>query len=460
MPPDPEREQRAMNGAKQTAASVAFDRMQLADIASRRAKGSEISTEDVVIERAALADLEMVDSMRSKHVASRRVSDITREEISWLWPGRFPLGKVSMLVGDPGLGKSLATLYLAATVSRGGLWPVRGEGTAPKGDVVLVSAEDDAADTIRPRLEAVGADLNRIHVLDGIEEVNEDGELIRRSWSLADLPELGHLLARLPACKLLVIDPISAYLAGTDSHKNADVRTVLAPLADLAAKHRMAVVCVSHLNKSQSPALYRTTGSLAFVACARAVFCVAKDKDDGDRRLVIPIKSNLAAGATGTAYRIGTDETGTPRIGWEPEAVEIDAETALAPDDGRGEHSERDEAAEWLTDFLGEGPRASCDVKKAASAVGLAWVTVRRAKDTLGIRAAKTRFDGGWQWTLPKMLTKPEDAHIKEVSTFVENEHLRGSNPAEECQGAEDAHHKDASPFDAGYRAKEYEVEL
>lgn len=425
---------------------LAIRRLQLTDIASRRAKGNAISAEDVAIEQAAKADLEMADTKRARHVVARCVADIQRENIAWLWPGRFPLETVSMLVGDPGLGKSMVTLGVAATVSNGGRWPIHGEGEAPVGEVVLVSGEDSPSNTIRPRLEAAGANLDRIHVLDGIEEANEEGGLVKRPWSLTDLPELERLLDRLPNCRLLVIDPVSAYLAGTDSHKNADVRTLLAPLGELAARHHLAVVCVSHLNKSQGPAAYRVTGSLAFVAAARAVYVVAKDKADPRRRLIVPIKTNLAADATGMAYQIGTDGTGTPRIEWEPGAIEIDAETALAPDDGRGEHSERDEAAEWLTDFLGEGPRASCDVKKEALAVGLAWVTVRRAKDSLGIRAAKTRFDGGWEWALPKMLTKPEDAHVKEVSTFAKNEHLRDANPAEEAQGAQDAHHKDVDP--------------
>ncbi len=406
---------------------------------------------DIVVCRSAFEGKRPAPQQR--RIASRCVADIDREEIAWLWPGRFPLGKVSMLVGDPGLGKSLVTLHLTAIVSRGGRWPIRDEGKAPLGDVVLVSAEDDPADTIRPRLEAAGADLSRIHIIDGINDVTKAGTPVRLPWSLAELPTLEQKMARLPGCKLLVIDPVAAYLAGTDSHKNADIRTLLAPLADLAAKYRMAVVCVSHLNKSQGPAMYRTTGSLAFVAAARAVFAVAEDKEDSDRRLVIPIKSNLSAGATSMAYRIGTDETGTPRVEWEPSAIEIDAETALARDDARGEHSERDEAGEWLADFLSEGPRASSDVRKEALGIGLAWVTVRRAKDSLGIRAAKTRFDGGWEWTLPKMLTKHEGAHVKGVSTFGENEHLRGSESPVYHQGAQDGHHKGTGTFDADREA-------
>lgn len=361
----------------------------------------------------------------SPRAVTRRITDIPAEKLAWLWPSRIPLGKVTVLSGDPGLGKSLVTLDIAASVSRGSCWPC-GEGTAPLGDVVLVSAEDDPADTIRPRLEAADADLHRIHVLDAVEFVDADGRPQRRSWKFTDTDALGTRLAALPECRVVIVDPLSAYLAGTDSHKNSDVRALLAPLAEMASRRRVAVLCVSHLNKSAGPAMYRTTGSLAFVAAARAVYGVAKDPNNASRRLVIPIKCNLSADSTGLAYKLIAKADGTPVIEWEPETVTISAEEAFSVPAYDDEQGERREAVEWLTDYLAGGPKSAKQVRVAAQENGLAWRTVRRAQVALNIRPAKTRFDGGWEWALPaKVATDPEDVHLKNVATFDEVGHLR-----------------------------------
>ena len=366
-----------------------------------------------------------LEVLGSPRAVTRRITDIPTERLAWLWPSRIPLGKVTVFSGDPGLGKSLVTLAIAAAVSCGSCWPCR-EGTAPLGDVMLVSAEDDPADTIRPRLEAANADLHRIHVLDAVEFVDADGRPQRRPWNFTDMDALGTRLAALPECRLVIVDPLSAYLAGTDSHKNSDVRALLAPLAEMASRQRVAVLCVSHLNKSAGPAMYRTTGSLAFVAAARAVYGVAKDPNNASRRLVVPIKCNLSADSTGLAYKIIANADGTPVIEWESETVTISAEEAFSVPAYDDEQGERREAVEWLTDYLAGGPKSARQVRVAAQENGLAWRTVRRAQVALNIRPAKTRFDGGWEWTLPaKVPTDPEDVHLKNVDTFDEVGHLR-----------------------------------
>ena len=155
----------------------------------------------------------------------RRVSDVEAKPVRWLWPNRFALGKVSILAGDPGLGKSQLTNYLAAQVSNGGTWP-NGEGWAERGDVIILSCEDDLADTIRPRLEAARADLTRVHVIEAI--MSDDGK--RRGFRLTDdLQRLERALQVLHGtARLVVIDPITAYMGKTDSHKVADVRAVSA----------------------------------------------------------------------------------------------------------------------------------------------------------------------------------------------------------------------------------------
>jgi putative DNA primase/helicase len=358
-------------------------------------------------------------------VETRCLADIEAEALRWLWPGRIPLGKLTVISGDPGLGKSLVTLAIAATVSRGGSWPCE-EGVAPLGSVLLVSAEDDPADTLRPRLEAAGADLQRVHILDRVSFLDEEGNPRTRPWSFRDSEALELKFSELPDCKLLVIDPISAYLAGTDSHKNSDVRSLLAPLTEMAARSGVAVLAVSHLNKSAGPAIYRTSGSLAFVAAARAVYAVAKDKENPARRLVLPIKSNLSRDSSGLAYQITEAPNGAPVITWEPETVAITAEDALEVVNGHpADRSEREEAKDWLREYLSNGPRRQPDVRRDSIDAGLSWATVRRARIELGLELTKTGFNGGWEWALPaKMLSNGEDAHPKHVSTFGESEHL------------------------------------
>lgn len=368
-------------------------------------------------------------------VQTRCIAEVKSEPLSWLWLGRFPLGKLSILSGDPGQGKSLVTLAIAAAVSRGAPWPCS-EGKAPQGDVLLISAEDDAADTIRPRLEAAEADLSRIHILEWFEQVSENGELVRRPWSFTDVDALDARLALLPGCKIVIVDPLSAYLAGTDSHKNADVRSLLAPLSDMAARRKVAVLCVSHLNKSAGPAMYRTTGSLAFVAAARAAYAVARDQDNPARRLVLPIKCNLSPDSTGLAYRIGVAQNGSPVIEWESQPVTASADDVLAMmREDPSERGEREEAIAWLEQFLADGPRSANEVKAEARAAGLSWSTVRRAQDVLGIRPSKTQFRGSWEWALPtKVLTEAEDAQPQDMGNFGNIEHLGASEVPTETQ--------------------------
>ncbi|KKL07141.1 hypothetical protein LCGC14_2588990, partial [marine sediment metagenome] len=179
-----------------------------------------------------------------------RLSDVKPEPLTWLWPGRMPLGKVTVISGDPGLGKSVITLDIAARVSKGTAWPDLPDTTNPSGSVILLSAEDDVADTIRPRLDAAEADVSRIAVLEAVRYPNpESGAWEKKMFSLRrDLSALEKAIKKLGDVRLIVIDPITAYLDGTDSHKNADVRGLLAPLSELAAKHKVAVLAVSHLN--------------------------------------------------------------------------------------------------------------------------------------------------------------------------------------------------------------------
>lgn len=372
-----------------------------------------------------------VQGMSSKAVVAC-LADIQPESISWLWPGRIALGKLTLIAGDPGLGKSLLTATLAAHVSKGYPWPIDGS-VPPVGDVVLVSAEDDPADTIRPRLDAAGADCRRIHILQAVRERDTEGVATERTFSLKrDIAVLEELLPTLPDCRLLVIDPISAYLDGTESHNNSDMRGLLAPLAGLAGQHKIAVVLVQHLNKSSGSnnALYRPMGSVAFIAAARAAYIVTKDKDNPERRLVMPAKNNLAKDSTGLAYSVITAENCAPVIAWESEPVTMTADEALALPASKEDRTETDWAIDFLQDLLSSGPVQASVVQKEARQAGVSTKPLRCAQQKLGIKPKKIGFDEGWMWALPEHedALKSEDALPQTEGILGNAGHLRGQS--------------------------------
>jgi len=334
-----------------------------------------------------------------------KMADVAPEPVRWVWPWRVPLGKLTLFAGDPGLGKSLLSLDIAARVTRGAHWPgpdAAGE-PAPLGNVILLSAEDDKADTIRPRLDAAGADVERIVVLDSVRE--RGGE---RGFTLADLPILSRAIEDTGGVNLVVIDPLSAYLGGVDSHRNAEVRSRLGPLKALAEARGVAVAAVTHLCKGGGQsALYRAMGSLGFVAAARAYWVLSRDGDDPKRVLMLPGKQNLAPDVGGLAFRVedSPDSPGVPVLAWESSAVTVPVDEVLAscvPAD-RETRRERDEAADWLRGFLAGGPVPKAEVVAAAKSNRHAWHTVRRAADSIGVEHPRDGFGRGSKvlWKLP-----------------------------------------------------------
>lgn len=350
----------------------------------------------------------VVEQARPLPVASRCLADVTAERVRWLWPGRIARGKVTVLAGHPGLGKSQVTASLAAILTTGGLWPVD-RTRAERGAVVILSAEDDAADTILPRMLAAGADVRRVHVLDAVHAADASGKPCERAFDLTrDVGALAALLDDIGDVALVVIDPITAYLGAVDSHRNAEVRAVLAPLSDLAARYGVAVLGVSHLSKGGgNDALLRVTGSLAFVAAARAAWLVAKDPDDPARRLFLPMKNNIGPDAAGLSFRIESatvaDGIATSCVAWNADPVSLTASEALSADGRQGDADDapqRAEAEQWLLDALAVGPVVVEELKRRARADGVAWRTVERAKKALGVPARKHGFGAEGRWAL------------------------------------------------------------
>ena len=336
-------------------------------------------------------------------------SDIRPERVDWLWHERLPRGKCVLVAGEGGLGKSMVLCSIAAVVSRGRDWP-NNEGKSSCGSVVILSAEDDAADTIVPRLMAADADLNKVHIIDAVLEKDGKGH---RTFSLqADLSALEQKIVELGDVFLVIIDPLTSYLGPVDSHKNAELRSVLEPLGAMAARQRITVIGNTHLSKAQGgSANSRVIGSVAFVNHARAVFMAMPDPDDRARRLFLPSKTNLGRAREGLAYRIAdatiTGHEGeliwTARVQWDG-TVTMSADEALAAmAGGVRAKSAKEDAEAFLLDLLADGPIVTDHIKKDARGVGLAWRTVERAKRELAIKAKKDSEDEPprWRWHLP-----------------------------------------------------------
>ena len=363
---------------------------------------------------------------------------ILPERVEFLWPGRLAIGKHSLLAGEAGLGKSQITISMAAVVTTGRSWPC-GEGNAPLGSVVFLCAEDGANDTVLPRLMAAGADRNKVFIVTAVR--SDDGKG-RRAFNLqSDLEHLEAEIRKIGDVRLVVIDPISSYLGPkVDSHVNAAVRGVLEPVSEMASRLRVAVVSVTHPPKATgTTAINRFIGSIAFVAAARAAFMVTRDPDDTNRRLLLPVKNNLAPLGKGFAFRLEQRIVGdsgktivASTVVWESSLIEITADAALQAADAKtnGGASAGNEAEEFLKEILAGGPTRQKEIEAAAKGNGLSWATVRRAKKRLGVKATKNGMDGGWLWDLPKMLTIGEGAHFKRMSIFGSDEHLQGNGAA------------------------------
>jgi len=329
------------------------------------------------------------------------LNTVVRESIHWLWPGRIAIGKLTLIAGDPGVGKSFITLDIAARVSCECLWPDGAVNIG--GGIVLLSAEDDLADTICPRLDAAGADTSQIAAL---QAVDEDDKL--RPFNLADhLPVLELAIQQVPMCRLVIIDPISAYLGHTDSHRNAEVRALLMPLSELAARYQVAVIAVTHLRKGDGKAIYRAMGSLAFAAAARAMFGVTADPDDETkkRRLFFPVKNNIGNDTDGLAFQLEVESHSPPEsmpiVKWETGPVATPADEAMGATAKTTDYGAAvSDAAEWLQATLSDGAQPAKEVIKQAKADGISKSSLERAKRKIGVRSSKEGYAGVWLWEL------------------------------------------------------------
>jgi putative DNA primase/helicase len=327
------------------------------------------------------------------------VGDLESRPVSWLWPGRLALGKLAMLDGDPGLGKSLVTLDLCARLSRGRPFPDGASGPGRAAALVL-NGEDGAEDTIRPRLQALDADLKHVFVLRA--EDAPAGELLRLPGHMSVLDDA---LSRTRA-RLLVIDPIVAFLdPRIQSSNDASVRRALAPLAQLAERHGAAVLLVRHLNKSpgRSP-IYRGGGSIGLLAACRSGWLIARDPEQPAHCVLAQVKNNLAPPQPSLAYQVEKGEAEVLSLSWLG-PTEWTAAQLLAgvPRNLPRRLLPRERAREFVEGFLRDGPRTSRDIWTAALPLGLTERTLERVKHELAIRSVRVWADGQRlsYWLLP-----------------------------------------------------------
>lgn len=343
---------------------------------------------------------------RNHEVVLLNGADIEPEPVRWLWPGWLALGKLHILAGAPGQGKTTIALACAATVTIGGRWP--DTSRCEPGNILIWSGEDDPADTLLPRLLAAGADRARCYFVTG---TRIDGEV--QSFDPArDMGALEAQAYRIGGIKLLIVDPVVSAVAG-DSHKNTEVRRALQPLVDLASRLDAAVLGISHFSKggAGSDPASRVVGSIAFTAVARVVLVAAKvrgDEDEQNRRILARGKSNIGPDDGGFEYHIEQAEPlpgiHASYIAWGKSVAGSARDLLTEPEadsEQGGNTSALAEAEEFLIQLLKDGATPTKYVESEAKAAGIAMRTVRRASDVLGIK--KRKLQGAWYWDQPNL---------------------------------------------------------
>lgn len=330
------------------------------------------------------------------------MSDIQAQPITWLWDGWLPLGKMTILAGAGGCGKTNLTLALIATITTGGIFP-DGSKCSNVGKVLIYSTEDDPADTLKPRLIANGADISKVSIISG--RTNDKGEL-EPFDPAQDFPKIEEYIKSNPDVKLLMIDPIISAVSG-DMNKANDVRRSLQPLVDLANEYKFSVLGITHFAKgtSGSSPADRIIGSQAFTALARMAWSAAKREDEGDC-ILVRAKSNNSILEGGVRYQIesetvlnGIETTKTVWLGTiEGTAKELLNEAESAESNG----STVDLAKEFLIDLLSSVEKMpASEVQEEAKNAGYSVASIRRAKDNLNIKPFKE--GSAWYWKLPSI---------------------------------------------------------
>ena len=360
-----------------------------------------------------------------------RGADVKMKPIRWLWRHRFAIGKLSILTGDAGLGKSQVSLMLSAKVSTGGAWP-NNEGSAPVGNVLILCCEDDVSDTVGPRLVTAGANMKRVYIAEAVREGDNRQRLFNMQTDIETLDKLLSAAANdNDPIKLIIIDPISAYMGDKDTYKQAEVRAVLGPYKALAEKHGVAIVAVAHPPKNVpgGKAVNAVAGSGAFVQAARAAWIFSKEVEvdpetreriETGRVLMLEAKNNTGK-AKGLAYRVIETEVPTEEgpaetsyVKFDDGDVETTADDVLKPlgSFGRAPINKLEAAKALLMVALKDGPVEQSQLVAQANEQGISYPTLKRAADAMDIEPVRSGYQGRSVWAAKGWAPRPDQGPI------------------------------------------------
>jgi hypothetical protein len=319
----------------------------------------------------------------------RTLADVTARPIEWLWRPWIPLGAITLLDGDPGLGKSSITIDLAARVSRGWAMPPDGGVVGAPAGVLLLGAEDNLEYTTRPRLDAAGADVSRVHALEAIQTAEGERPPVL-PWDLS----LVENMINQRGVRLVVVDPFMAFLDGElDAHRDQDVRRCMHRLKLLAEKLNVAILIVRHLNKLiGGPALYRGGGSIGITGAVRSALVVGKNPNNQQQCVLAPVKCNLAAKPKSLAYVVETAGD-VSRIGWLGE-TDLQADDVLAHAGGRKRKTTGEQCADAIRDFLADGPQDSEGMDAWLTQHGYSHWSIKSGRRLAGVKVRHVGFGG------------------------------------------------------------------
>jgi hypothetical protein len=394
--------------------SIFFRVLREKDEQLRRTEHRQVSSPDTVVNRAGHG----ADTARDAVVATIIcMADVQPERVTWLWRHRIPRKKLSIIEGQPGIGKSHLDLEITARVTRAEKLP---EGDVPDEPeiVMLMSAEDGVGDTIQPRLVAAGADLRRVFFAKCVAMNGNEP----RGWILPqDIPALRDEIVKVGAT-VLIIDPLSAYLGDdTKSHNEHSVRRAITPLAELADDLGITVIVVRHLVKSPAgDAISAGGGSIGFIGVARACLVAARDPEDEKQVILASVKNNLCLTPRSLKYRIVGAADERSRIDWLGSS-DLNANQLIAAGRDTEERDAVQEAKDFLTSALASKPVPKTELVRSAQAEKTSQRTLERAAKELGVLREREGFGGPVMWSLPNTHTTGEYGSASAPKSLREN---------------------------------------